>query len=133
MDDHAEEQLSSEKATLLSIKAQNDKMLALNLSGGNQQKVVLAKWMATNPSILLLDEPTRGVDVQSKAEIHALIQNLASQGIAVLIVSSEIPEILAVADRILVMSEGKITLEIPCSEADEKILLKYAIPQESTL
>ena len=82
-----------------------------NLSGGNQQKVVLAKWLATGPKVLLLDEPTRGIDIQAKEEIHALINELTSNGLAVVAVSSELPEILAVSNRILVLCEGRPTAE----------------------
>jgi len=87
------------------------------LSGGNQQKVVLAKWLATKPSVLIIDEPTRGIDVGTKAEVHRLLSQLAGQGLAILMISSELPEVLGMADRVLVMREGRITAEIPRSEA----------------
>jgi ribose transport system ATP-binding protein len=101
-----------------------------NLSGGNQQKVVLSKWLATEPRVLLLDEPTRGVDVGAKQEIHALIRELASGGLAVVMASSEMPEILAVADRIIVLSEGRMTGEFARSEATEELLLRTALPTQ---
>jgi ABC-type sugar transport system ATPase subunit len=78
------------------------------LSGGNQQKVVLAKWIATEPRVLIMDEPTRGIDVGAKAEIHALMSRLAGQGLAVLMISSELPEVLGMSDRVLVMRGGRI-------------------------
>ena len=78
------------------------------LSGGNQQKVVLAKWLATNPRVLIMDEPTRGIDVGAKAEIHALISQLAQQGMAILMISSELPEVLGMSDRVLVMNGGRL-------------------------
>ncbi|NLP10161.1 sugar ABC transporter ATP-binding protein [bacterium] len=96
------------------------------LSGGNQQKVILAKWMATAPSILLLDDPTRGVDVGAKAEIYHLMNQFAEQGIGVIMVSSELPEILAMSDRILVLSEGRIVAEFSREEASEEKIMTAA-------
>jgi ribose transport system ATP-binding protein len=112
----------------LSIKSSSDRQLAKNLSGGNQQKIVLAKWLATNPKILLLDEPTRGIDIHAKNEIYKLILDLAAKGLGIIVVSSELPEVLAVSDRILVMAEGSITAEIKATEATEDKILKAAIP-----
>jgi ABC-type sugar transport system ATPase subunit len=97
------------------------------LSGGNQQKVVLAKWLAMEPSVVLLDEPTRGVDVAAKAEIHALVRRLAADGAAVVVVSSELPELLAVADRIAVMREGRVTGVVDAATADEESVLALAM------
>jgi ABC-type sugar transport system ATPase subunit len=94
------------------------------LSGGNQQKVVLAKWLAARPSILILDEPTRGVDVGAKAEIHALIGDLASSGTAILVISSELPEVLTLSDRILVLREGRLVGELSRAEASQEGLLR---------
>ena len=82
---------------------------ARELSGGNQQKVVLAKWLSTNPRILILDEPTRGIDVGTKAAVHALMSELAAEGMAILMISSELPEVLGMSDRVLVMREGHVT------------------------
>ncbi|MFO1035876.1 MAG: ATP-binding cassette domain-containing protein [Geminicoccaceae bacterium] len=96
------------------------------LSGGNQQKVVLAKWLATNPRLLILDEPTQGIDVQTKAEVHAVIADLAQQGLAIIVISSELPELLGLCDRIIVLREGRITADIPASEATQERLL-YAM------
>jgi ABC-type sugar transport system ATPase subunit len=95
-------------------------------SGGNQQKAVLSKWLATNPRILLLDEPTRGIDVGAKKEIYTLIRNLADSGISILFISSELEEIIGVCDRMLVMREGEITSEFKKSEATQENIMKAA-------
>jgi len=113
----------------LKIKTSSDKQLAKNLSGGNQQKVVLAKWLATKPRILMLDEPTRGIDINAKNEIYKLILRQADEGLGIIVVSSELPEILTVSDRILVMTEGNITAEFTANEATEDNILKAAIPK----
>lgn len=113
----------------LSIKTSSEKQLAKNLSGGNQQKIVLAKWLATKPKILMLDEPTRGIDINAKNEIYKLILQLAEEGLGIIVVSSELPEILAVSDKILVMAEGIITAEFPVCDATEDNILKAAIPK----
>jgi ribose transport system ATP-binding protein len=99
-----------------------------NLSGGNQQKVVLAKWLATGPKVLMLDEPTRGIDINAKKEIYAIIDELARSGLGVVMVSSELPEILAIADRILVLTEGRLTAEFSRDQATEESVLKAALP-----
>jgi rhamnose transport system ATP-binding protein len=97
------------------------------LSGGNRQKVVLAKWLATNPSVLILDEPTHGIDVGTKAQVHQIIAGLAARGIAILEISSDLPEVLATSDRILVIREGRMVAEFSRAEAtQEKILLAAA-------
>ena len=90
----------------------------------NQQKVVLAKWLAMRPSLLILDEPTRGVDVGAKAEIHALIGELAAQGTAILVISSELPEVLTLSERILVLREGRLVGELPRAKATQQGLLR---------
>jgi len=100
------------------------------LSGGNQQKVILAKWLATNPKVLLLDEPTRGIDVGAKAEIYKLIKKLAELGMGIVVVSSELPEILAVADTVLVMSESKVTANYTHEEASEEKIMRAAIAEK---
>jgi ribose transport system ATP-binding protein/rhamnose transport system ATP-binding protein len=97
------------------------------LSGGNQQKVVLAKWLAVGPRLLILDEPTQGVDVQTKAEVHKLIADLAAQGMAILLISSELPELLGMCDRILVLREGRITAELAREEATQERILHAAL------
>jgi ABC-type sugar transport system ATPase subunit len=96
------------------------------LSGGNQQKVSLAKWLATRPRVILLDEPTRGVDVGAKAEIYALIRQMAADGTAVLAISSELPELLQISDRIAVVAQGGIAGVVPAADATEESLLDLA-------
>lgn len=111
----------------LKIKTSSHNQPVKNLSGGNQQKVVLAKCLATKPVILMLDEPTRGIDINAKNEIYKLILELAGNGLGIIMVSSELPEILAVSNRILVMCEGNITAEIQAGDASEDIVMKAAI------
>jgi rhamnose transport system ATP-binding protein len=96
------------------------------LSGGNQQKVVLAKWLSTEPTVLIVDEPTRGIDVGTKAEVHRLLSELAAEGLAVLMISSDLPEVLGMADRVLVMYEGRLAAEIPRAEATEETVMAAA-------
>jgi ABC-type sugar transport system ATPase subunit len=97
-----------------------------NLSGGNQQKVVLSRWLLVNPRILIVDEPTRGIDVGTKAEVHNLLRELAAQGTAVILISSDLPEVLSVAHRVLVMREGIITAELVGDQATEEQVVKFA-------
>jgi len=104
-------------ASRLEVKANAMSTVAATLSGGNQQKVVLSKWLATEPRVLIIDEPTRGIDVGTKAEVHRLLSELAGRGIGILMISSELPEVLGMADRVLVMREGRITAEIDRAEA----------------
>ena len=94
-----------------------------NLSGGNQQKIVLARWLSLDPRILIVDEPTRGIDVSAKAEVHELLDQLASRGIAVVAISSELPEVLAIADRIVTMREGRLTGELSPAQATQEHLM----------
>ncbi len=98
------------------------------MSGGNQQKVVIGKWLATTPRVLLLDEPTRGIDVGAKAEIYRLIRELSAQGIAILVASSEMPELLALSDRILVLREGRPTALLRHAEFSADTILDFASP-----
>ena len=127
-----EKELSKTYIDQLGIKTASDIAAAKSLSGGNQQKIVLAKWLATKPQILLLDEPTRGVDINAKAEIYKLMKSLAAQGIGIVMVSSELPEILAVSDRVVVICEGQLTANIPIEEASEAGILKYALHKNET-
>jgi ribose transport system ATP-binding protein len=113
----------------LRIKTSSDRQFVKNLSGGNQQKIVLAKWLATHPKLLMLDEPTRGIDIHAKNEIYKLILQLADEGLGIIVVSSELPEIFTLSDRILVMAEGIITAEFVGKEATEDNILKAAIPK----
>lgn len=110
----------------LRVKAPGTKTLASALSGGNQQKVVLGRWLMTEPKILLLDEPTRGIDVGAKAEIYQLINNLAKQGMAIIVVSSELPEVIGISDRIVTFCEGELTGEYLQEEATQEKLLQSA-------
>ena len=96
------------------------------LSGGNQQKVIIARWLLAKPEILILDEPTRGIDVGSKSEIHRLISELAAQGMAVIVISSEMPEVMGMSDRLIVMREGRVMGEFTRGEADQETLIKKA-------
>ena len=115
------------------VKTPSIRQLVRNLSGGNQQKVILGKWLATDPLIVLLDEPTRGIDINAKKEIYTIIDELTRQGLSVIMVSSELPEIMAVADRILVLSEGRITGEFLDNEINEDTLMKAALPLDRTI
>lgn len=110
----------------LNIRCQSPEQHVSNLSGGNQQKVALAKWLLANAKILILDEPTRGVDVGARQEIYEIIRELAEAGIAIVIVSSDLPEILSICERVIVMHEGKITGELPSSEVTEEKIMHYA-------
>ena len=113
----------------LSIKSHSDQQLTGQLSGGNQQKVVLAKWLLTDPDIILLDEPTRGIDIMAKNDIYRLISELATEGRAVIMVSSELPEIMAVSDRIITLCQGHLRQEFLRKDFSEQAILKSALPQ----
>jgi rhamnose transport system ATP-binding protein len=115
---------------MMEIKAAGWHVNAETLSGGNQQKVVLAKWLATKPEILILDEPTKGIDVGTKAAVHEFISEMASKGLAVILVSSELPEILGMSDRVIVMHEGKKTREFSRAEANSDNIIKAATGQK---
>jgi ABC-type sugar transport system ATPase subunit len=108
------------------IKAPGIDALPDALSGGNQQKVVVAKWLATSPRVLLLDEPTKGVDVGAKFEIHEIVRREAAAGIACIVASSDLPEVLALCTRIVVMREGRIQGELPAAEATEEVVMRLA-------
>jgi ABC-type sugar transport system, ATPase component len=114
-------------ANSLNLKMSGLDQLTNNLSGGNQQKVVLAKWLLRNPKVLILDEPTRGIDVGAKSEIHKMICDLASEGIAIIMISSEMPEIMGMSDRIIVIGEGRLCGEFSIKEASQEELLKCAL------
>ncbi|MDR1894569.1 MAG: sugar ABC transporter ATP-binding protein [Spirochaetales bacterium] len=109
------------------VKTPSPKQKVVNLSGGNQQKVIIAKWLTTNPKVLILDEPTRGIDVGAKNEIYKMINELTAKGLAVIMISSEMPEILRMSDRVIVMREGKITAEIPKKDATQDTIMRFAI------
>jgi ABC-type sugar transport system ATPase subunit len=108
--DHAREtEITREYVDMMEIKTPTYKQVVGNLSGGNQQKVVIGRWLATKPKILILDEPTRGVDVGAKAEIYSIMNELVKHGVAIIMISSELPEVINMSDRVVVMSNGKIT------------------------
>jgi inositol transport system ATP-binding protein len=123
IDERREDALVDEYRRQLSIRMASADQAAGLLSGGNQQKVVLARWLALRPKILIVDEPTRGIDVGSKVEVHNLLIDMAKAGIAVIVISSELPEILAVSDRIVTMREGRVTGEIARTSATQEILM----------
>ena len=118
-----EDQLVDEYKKLLNIRMSSPDQIVGNLSGGNQQKVVLARWLALRPKVLIVDEPTRGIDVGAKVEVHNLLFEMAASGIAIIVISSELPEILALSDRIVTMREGRITGEIAGADADQEKLM----------
>ena len=113
-----------------SIKITSPKQLAGNLSGGNQQKVVLSKWLTNSPKVIILDEPTRGIDVGSKAEIYAIIDELAENGASIIMVSSELPEIINMCNRCYVMCEGKITGELSEEDFSQEAIMTLATQRE---
>jgi rhamnose transport system ATP-binding protein len=122
----SERRFASEWATRLQLRYGRLSDPASSLSGGNQQKIVLAKWLARRPSLLIVDEPTRGIDVGTKAEVHRLLSDLANEGVAILMISSELPEVLGMADRVIVLFEGRVAGEFDRSEADEVSIMRAA-------
>jgi ABC-type sugar transport system ATPase subunit len=127
---HATEQTIAEGyAERLRIRTTGVEQLVQALSGGNQQKVVIAKWLATRPRVLILDEPTRGVDIGAKVEVHRIISDLAATGLAIILISSDLPEVLAMSDRILVLHEGRVTSEIARQDATEELVMFAATGQ----
>jgi len=122
VDRSAEEALAKESIEKFAIRANSTEQIVNKLSGGNQQKVVLSKWLASEPLLLLMDEPTRGVDVGAKAEIHRLMGELVEQGLAILMISSELPEIMGMSDRILVMREGRLVAEFDRQQATQEMV-----------
>jgi ribose transport system ATP-binding protein len=123
LDSRAERKRSAEVSESLDVRPAGVDRLVRLLSGGNQQKVVLARWLLRECRVLLLDEPTRGVDVGARAEIYALVRSLADSGVAVVVVSSEVEEVLGLADRVLVVREGRVVHEGPAGEIDESRVL----------
>ena len=115
----------------LNIRMTSADQLVGNLSGGNQQKVVLARWLALRPSVLIVDEPTRGIDVGAKVEVHNLLIEMAREGIAIIVISSELPEVLALADRIVTMREGRVTGEVPGRGATQEQLMTLMTRQRT--
>ncbi|MFC8266873.1 sugar ABC transporter ATP-binding protein [Streptomyces cinereoruber] len=126
----AERELAQEYTDRLRVRTPSIEHEVRKLSGGNQQKVVLARWLARKPKVLILDEPTRGIDVGAKAEIYRIIADLAEEGVAVLVISSELPEVLGLADRIVVMQNGRVTGELDRHEASEEAVLALAMADD---
>ena len=114
----------------LRIATPSPRRLVQFLSGGTQQKVVLAKWLVSKPKVLILDEPTRGIDVGAKAEVHSLMSSLAQAGIGIMMISSDLPEIMAMSDRIVVMHEGRITAILDRRDATQELIMAYASGQK---
>lgn len=129
LDNHKELAVADKNIDLLRIKTPNAQKLIGELSGGNQQKVILARWLEADPKVLILDEPTKGIDVGAKAEIYQIACDLAAQGLGIIFISSELPEILGVTDRILVMHRGKITAELNPKQTGEEEILHYAMKE----
>jgi inositol transport system ATP-binding protein len=123
VDEKAERALVERYRQMLNIRMASADQLVANLSGGNQQKVVLARWLALKPKVLIVDEPTRGIDVAAKVEVHHLLFELAEAGIAVIAISSELPEVLAISDRIVTMCEGRVTGEVAAAGATQEMLM----------
>ena len=109
----------------MNIKAPGVRSVTGTLSGGNQQKVVLSKWILTDPDVLILDEPTRGIDVGAKYEIYTIINTMAAQGKAIIVISSELPELLGICDRIYALSAGRVTGEVDVATAQPEKLMQY--------
>ena len=126
IDEDAELRATEEMVKALRVKTPSLEQIVQNLSGGNQQKVSLGKWLLTNPKVLILDEPTRGIDVGAKYEIYTIMHQLVEMGISIIMISSELPEILGMSDRILVMCEGKIAAELSREEATSEKIMTYA-------
>ena len=124
-----ERTLADGYAAQLNVRATSVDQLVQALSGGNQQKVVIAKWLATRPRVLILDEPTRGVDIGAKVEVHRIINDLAASGLGIILISSDLPEVLAISDRIIVLHEGRVTAEISRAEATEERVMFAATGQ----
>ena len=127
IDDGREAAVANDYRRQLKIRSADILQTTGNLSGGNQQKVVLSKWLYADPRLLILDEPTRGIDVGAKYEIYTIINRLADEGKAVLMISSEMPELLGVCDRIYVMNEGRLVAEMPAAEASQEKIMRSIV------
>lgn len=130
VDPRAEKRIAGDYSNQLHVRSAGLNQLVNALSGGNQQKVVLSKWLATSPSVLILDEPTRGIDVGAKAEVHRIISDLATRGLAIILISSELPEVLAMADRTIVFHEGRVTGTFTRPEATQERVMFAATGQD---
>jgi len=129
----SERKLAGTWAKRLQLKYGRLRNAVSTLSGGNQQKVVLGKWLARDPKLLIIDEPTRGIDVGTKAEVHRILDGLVADGMAVLMISSELPEVLGMADRVLVLREGRLTAALDRADADETSIMRAATGQNAEL
>ena len=118
---------TAEEIKIMHTKCMGPDDMITSLSGGNQQKVLLARWLLCEPDIMILDEPTRGIDVGAKAEIYTIINNLAKQGLAIILISSEMPEVMNMSDRMIIMREGHIMGELRHDEYEQERILKYAM------
>ncbi len=127
IDFSAERQFVETYRKALRIRMAHQDIVVGTLSGGNQQKVILARCMAFRPKLLIVDEPTRGIDIGAKAEVHQLLRKLAAEGAAVTVISSELPEIISLSDRIVTVKEGRITGDTPANEATEQKLMKLMV------
>src|SRR5256886_1295281 len=130
LDVRREKEIARDYTRRLGIKTPTIFAPVTTLSGGNQQKVALSRWLITKPSLLILDEPTQGIDVGAKSEVHALMTELASQGVAILMISSELPEVLGMSDRIAVMYGGTIVATLDRAEATQQRILALALGHE---
>jgi rhamnose transport system ATP-binding protein len=133
LDRNREQAIATDYANQLQVKASGVDQVVSALSGGNQQKVVIAKWLATDPKVLILDEPTRGIDIGAKAEVHRIISQLATEGMGIILISSELPEVLAMSDRVIVMHEGRITGEFIRGTVDQETVMYAATGQDELL
>jgi putative multiple sugar transport system ATP-binding protein len=133
VDDGKEFEVANSYRTSMNIKAPTVLSITGKLSGGNQQKVVLSKWMFSDPDVLILDEPTRGIDVGAKYEIYTIINKLADDGKGVLVISSELPELLGICDRIYTLSAGHITGEVSRADATQEVLMQYMTRDQRSL
>ena len=126
IDANEEMQASMQQAKNLTIKAPNLEVLAETLSGGNQQKVVISKWLLSNPQVLIMDDPTRGIDVGAKYEIYKLMNELAEKGVAIIMISSDLEEVMGMSDRIMVMCRGHSTAILPALNVDKEYIMALA-------
>src|SRR5690606_18320391 len=132
VDGDREAEVAEDFRKRIRIRSSSIEQAAVNLSGGNQQKVVLSKWLFADPEILILDEPTRGIDVGAKFEIYTIIRDLAAQGKSLIVISSELPELLGITDRLYVMNRGRIVGEMPTAEATQEKIMSAIIRSEAT-
>ena len=130
IDDAAIERDAKKENAKLKTKTPSVRQIAKNLSGGNQQKVIIARWLLKNSDIFIFDEPTRGIDIGAKSEMYTLMEELASQGKSVIMISSELAEIQRLSDRVIVMCEGRVTAELDIKDATQETIMKYATMRE---